>query len=97
MASFPELGFAHGCWKTLLQREQQGGSPGQRAELKGAEGQGFIHCFSCWEAAGWEVEAKVFELRLSGVGLCLMIRRQSEVELCSSEQGVELLWSGETH
>lgn len=59
VASFPELGFAHGCWKTLLQREQQGGSPeGQRAELKGAEGQGFIHCFSCWEAAGWEVEAE---------------------------------------
>lgn len=27
-----------------------------RAASKGAGGEGFIHCFSCWDAAGWEVE-----------------------------------------
>lgn len=44
----------------------------------------------------WKLR-KVFKLWFSGVGLCLVIWWHSEVELGSSEGGVELLWSGETH
>lgn len=43
----------------------------------------------------WKLR-KVCELWLLGVGLCLVTGRQSGVELCSPEDGVELLWSGET-
>lgn len=67
-----------------------------RAALKGAEGEGFIQGFSCWDAAGWEGEA---EEGLQALAFrCWAVPRDSvEVEFDSSEDGVELFWSGETH
>lgn len=66
-----------------------------RAALKGAEGEGFIQFFLLVDAAGWEVEAEEGQALAFG---CWAVPCDSvEVELNSSEDGVELLWSGETH
>lgn len=94
VAAFPELGFAQGCLRTLLVGREQGGSPEGQSSVKGAGGEGFIHCFSCWDAAGWEVEAEeVFKLWISGVGLCLVIQWRLD---CTA---LRMVWScfGGTH
>lgn len=72
MASFPELGFAHGC---LRERESSRVAVQKDKATFKAGGEGFFHCFSCWHAAGWEVEAEeVFKPWISGAGLCLAIQ-----------------------
>lgn len=48
--------------------------------------------FSCWDAAAWEVEG----LQALTFGCWAVPCDAMEVELNSSEDGVELLWSGET-
>lgn len=59
-----------------------------RAASKGAGDEGFIHCFSCWDASGWELEAEeVFKLWISGAGLCLVIQWRLDC------RALRMLWS----